>query len=301
MPSSILPLTSRSHSEGYTANLSLLFSVGKVIPVRIINVDQATGKLVASARQAQASFAAPTDAFADISIGNVLSGTVAGLHDSNLVLSLIPSKVKALISYSTLARHRRTDVESLRADLVKGQTIQDLVVVSKNADKGLVIVGLVPSKAKKTDDAAAAAAEPQVSHLSFESLAAGQTIPGRICGKVPTGLLVQLSRSVRGRVERSEISDDYDQLQSSDVAMGAHVQCYILSVDTEHRRVDLSLRPSRLQEGIVAKDPAVSTVEDVKPGQKIRGFVKNIANHGLFVSLSSEVTARVQIKVRSLA
>ena len=117
-----------------------------MIPVRIIAVDAETSKIVASARQAHDK--KPEDT-TTVEIGNVLTGEVSALHETNLVLSLRPSGVKALMSYSTLARHRKTTVEELRAGLAKGQTLEDLVVVSKNADKGFVIVGLVPSKAKK--------------------------------------------------------------------------------------------------------------------------------------------------------
>lgn len=271
-----------------------MFTVGKVIPVRIIAVDQSTGKLVASARQAQTTTAQPSS-FASVEVGNVLSGEITHLHDSNVVLALQPSGVKALISYTTLARHRRVSVDALRTELAKGQTVDDLVVVSKNVDKAFVIVGLVPSKAAKDD---ASPSDPTNAHLTFETLQPGQTVSGRVCGKVPTGLLVQVSRSIRGRVPKVEISDDYDNLTSPSVAIGAHVQCLVLSVDAENHRVDLSLRASKLQAGVPAKDIAVASVDDLKPGQTIRGFVKNIANHGLFVALGGDVTARVLIKVR---
>lgn len=229
-----------------------------------------------------------------VEIGSVLSGEVSALHESNLVISLQPSQVKALMSYSTLARHRKISIETLKTELVKGQTIDDLVVVSKNVDKGFVIVGLVPSKAFKAGEQSA---ETPLSNFPFESLVAGQILSGRICGKVPTGLLVQISRSVRGRVGRTEISDDFNTIDSADVAIGTQAQCYVLSIDVENRRVDLSLRPSRITNGVKARDMAVSKVDDLKAGQTIRGFVKNVANHGVFVSLGSDVTARVQIKV----
>lgn len=281
---------SSHHSEGFTADLSRVFTVGKVIPVRIIAADVETGRIVASARQALDTFNKPSDT-ATVDIGTVTSGDIAALHEANIVITLQPSRTKALMSYSTLARHRKTTIDALRANLAKGQTLEDLVVVSKNADKGFVIVGLVPSKAKKVDDA-----EQPASNVTLDSLVVGQVVAGRICGKVPTGILVQLSRTVRGRVQRTEVADDYDV--SDAIAMGSHVQCVVLEVDAEHSRVDLSLRPSRLDKDVVAKDIAVSAVEELKSGQQIRGFVKNIANHGLFVSLGGNITARVLIKVR---
>ncbi|KAK4705134.1 rRNA biogenesis protein RRP5, partial [Phenoliferia sp. Uapishka_3] len=272
-------------AEGFTSDLSLVFSVGKVIPVRIIAVDPVTSKIVASARQAHDK--KPEDT-TTVEIGNVLSGTVSALHDTNVVLALQPSGVKALMSYSTLARHRKTTVDALRAELAKGQTLEDLVVVSKNADKGFVIVGLIPSKAKRVEGAP--------SNVTFESLKVGQKLAGRICGKVPTGLLVEVSKSVRGRVPRTEISDDFGALETPATVVGAQVECVVLSLDPEHNRADFSLRASRIQDGVKAKDVAIESLDDLKPGQAVRGFVKNVAGAGLFVSLGTDITARVLIK-----
>lgn len=257
-----------------------------MIPVRIIAVDAETSKIVASARQAHDK--KPEDT-TTVEIGNVLTGEVSALHETNLVLSLRPSGVKALMSYSTLARHRKTTVEELRAGLAKGQTLEDLVVVSKNADKGFVIVGLVPSKAKKVDG--------DTPNVTFDSLKVGQKLVGRVCGKVPTGLLVEVSRTVRGRVPRTEISDDFGALESAATAVGAQVSCVVLALDPEHNRADFSLRPSRLQNGVTPKDAPIETLDDLKPGQTVRGFVKNVAGAGLFVSLGTDITARVLIKV----
>ncbi|KAL8286763.1 hypothetical protein RQP46_004291 [Phenoliferia psychrophenolica] len=274
-------------AEGFTADLSRVFTVGKVIPVRIIAVDSTTGKLVASARQAHETQASAEET-TDVAIGDVLSGEISALHETNLVLSLRPSGVKALMAYATLARHRKTTVELLRAELEKGQSLDDLVVVSKNAEKGFVIVGLVPSKAAKAKSAS--------ENVTFASLKVGQQLDGRVCGKVPTGLLVEVSRAVRGRVPRTEISDDFGTLETPATAVGAQVRCIVLSLDPEHNRADFSLRPSRLEDGVKPKDPAVESLEDLKPGQTVRGFVKNVAGAGLFVSLGSEITARVLIK-----
>jgi len=281
-------------AEKFTADLSSIFSVGNVIAVRLISVDKETGKMVASAKQALTPAASSTG-LDSIEIGTVTTGEVTALHDTTIVLALAPAKVKALISYATLARYRSVTVEALKESLAKGQTIEDLVVVSKNADKGLVIVGLVPSKAAAAPKAGAATDDSN-HNLTFDNLTVGQVVSGRVCGKVPSGLLVQVSRQIRGRVGRNEIGDNYDELVTPATAMGAHVKAVVLSIDTEYKRVDLSLRPSRLDAEVKAKDVAVSTVSDLAVGQKIRGFVKNIANGGVFVSLGAEVTARVQIK-----
>lgn len=267
--------------------------MGKVVKVRIVSVNEQTGRIVASAREPREGATATADALDNVEIGSVLSGTVLAVHDANIVLTLHPSKAKALISLAMLARHRDTTVSELKQVIGTDDTLDDLVVVSKNAEKALAIVGLVPSKASR---APTAGGEAALTSQPFESLVCCQQFTGRICGKVPTGILVQVSRSVRGRVSWTELADDYDEATSQGFSVGSHVQCRVISIDTENRRVDLSLRRSRLETGVTPVDAAVSSLDDITPGQSIRGFVKNVANHGVFVSLGGDVTARVQIK-----
>lgn len=293
-------------SEGFTTDLSRLFTVGKVVLVRIISVDRATAQIVASVKQANATFT-KVDEITKLEIGTIVSsGTVSALHESNIVLELSESKVKALLAFATLARHRAITVEVLKAGLEKGATVEDLVVVSKNLEKGFVIVGLVPSKSKNSTTPTTTTTSPSTtttttstSNLTIDSLSPSQIVSGRICGKVPTGLLVQLSKSVRARISKPEICDDYSEIDAPQFALGSNVECVVLSVDKELHRVDLSARRSRLEEGTVVKDPAVGGVEGLVVGEKVRGFVKNVANQGVFVALGAQVTARVLIKVCS--
>ena len=298
-------------AEGFTnvQDLGRLFTLGKVIPVRIISVDSSTGRIVASARQAGAPSAstlsaAPSSASIEsLDIGTVTSATISALHETNLVLSLIPSGVKALLAYPTLARHRAVSVTDLKASLIKGQTLEDLVVVSKNVDKGFVIVGLIPSKAANASNAGPSTSS---SAITFDALEVGSLYPGRVTSRLPSGVvLVQLAGSknaaLRGRVSLTELSDDFDADLSAVFPVGATVQAVVLAKDDSQRRLDLSLRASRVRhaQGLDAgdvKDPVVSGLDGLAPGAKVRGFVKNIANAGLFVELGADVTARVQIK-----
>jgi rRNA biogenesis protein RRP5 len=282
------------HSETFTTDLSRLFAVGKVVQVRIISVDHATGKIFASMRQGRQGSSAPAGSIDSVEVGNVLSGEVVAMHDANIVLSLLPSRAKALISLAMLARHKGTDVDTLRTEITKGSVLSDLVVVSKNAAKELVIVGLLPSKA-----ANASSPEAHLNNLTFDKMVVGQRLQGRVSSRAMGGLIVQLSRTIRGRVSKTELADDYDQLKEP--ATGSFVQCVVLSIDSDNHRAELSLRPSR-QDVAAAKvrDVAVNSIEELCPGQNIRGYVKNIANHGVFVELGYGVTARVQIKVSTL-
>lgn len=302
-------------AEAFTdvADLGRMFPLGKVVAVRILSVDQATGRIVASARQASApaaSSSASQSAIESIDVGTLTSGTISALHETNLVLSLADGGVKALLAYPTLARHRGVSVETLKGDLAKGQKLDDLVVVSKNVDKGFVIVGLVPSKSAAATATSSSSASTSQPHLTFDRLEVGALYPGRVTSRLSSGVvLVQLAgsrnASLRGRVALTELSDDYSLVSEKGEALfpvGTNVQAVVLAKDDEQRRLDLSLRASRVlsaQDKPLSAPPAdapITSVDDLKPGSKVRGFVKNVANAGVFVELGRDITARVLIK-----
>lgn len=307
-----LTIPVRLYSESFSTDLTRLFAVGKVITVRLINVDRSNSRIIASVRQVDnpsTSNSKVQNSSAEIDsidIGTIVSGTISALHETNIVLSLVPSGVKALISFPTLARHRSLSADDLRLTLEKGQTLEDLVVVSKNADKGFVIVGLVPSKSKAAASNSTSASSISSTGITISNLETSTVYTGKIHSKIPTGLLVQISKTVRGRVALTEMGDDFERLSKSlanDFAPGRQVRCVVLAKDEDNRRIDLSLRESRVaavegKDMSDVKDKAIDKIDDVpKVGSTVRGFVKNIANHGLFVALGSEITARVQIKV----
>ncbi|GAA5914525.1 hypothetical protein JCM6882_000408 [Rhodosporidiobolus microsporus] len=312
----LIPAAEAAESFTTVSDLARLFPLGKVLPVRIISVDSASQRIVASVRQVDhpsSAIAASTSSanIDDLDIGTVSSATISALHDTNLVLSLQSSAeakgIKALLAYPTLARHRAVPVADLRSALAVGQTLDDLVVVSKNAEKGFVIVGLVPSKsaASLAKVGGAAANGSGSEKVTFDQLEEGKLYPGKVASRLPSGVvLVQFAKSnVRGRVALTELNDDFSAASDSAAlfGVGAAVQAVVLSKDEDQRRVDLSLRASRVRvaqgekEGEV-KDATVASVEDLKAGQMVRGFVKNVANAGVFVELGREVTARVLIK-----
>ncbi|BGP31459.1 rRNA bioproteinsis protein rrp5 [Rhodotorula toruloides] len=309
----LIPAAEAAEAFTDVSDLGRMFPLGKVVTVRILSVDQASSRIVASARQASAPAASTSasSAIESIDVGTLTTGTISALHETNLVLSLAEGGIKALLAYPTLARHRGMSVETLKSDLAKGQKLEDLVVVSKNVDKGFVIVGLVPSKSAAAT-AAASSSAPSTSQpqLTFDRLEVGALYPGRVTSRLSSGVvLVQLAgsrnASLRGRVALTELSDDYSLVSEKGEALfpvGTNVQAVVLAKDDDQRRLDLSLRASRVlsaQDKPLASPPAdapITSVDELKPASKVRGFVKNVANAGVFVELGRDITARVLIK-----
>lgn len=244
--------------------------------------------MVASIRQASSSH---TTAFADIEgieIGNVVSGDVAEVHKDNVVLSLQPNRVRALLSLANLANHRGSSVAQLRASLTPRTSLAGLLVVSRNVEKALVIVACRPAITTPI---------VQKGAVSWDTLQVGQVVGGRVLSHTRRGASVKLSNKVTGSLHPTDCSDDYEQ-GTAFPAIDTVLKAVVLSVDRDKRLLSLSTRPSRLRAGEAppVKDKEVATLEDVKVGDTLRGFIKSVAEHGLFVTIGRNLDARVQIK-----
>ncbi|KAK4046291.1 rRNA biogenesis protein rrp5 [Microbotryomycetes sp. JL201] len=273
--------------QRFTSDLAQAFEPGRVILARVLSVD-ASGRAIASIRQAESGPSEPHQNASEVSIGSISSGKIHALHDSHIVLLLEPGRAKALMSFATLARSRGISTSQLRGDLSRGDILDQLVVVSRNEEKNIVIVGPMPDS-NATENSGSAVD-------GWDSLTAGQLVEGKVLKVLPSAILVQVSRSVRGRVSMTELEDDFDSVRLSDFKSGRNVRCFVIAVDASNKRLELSMRRSRVEESGEAADPAIDTVAQLNEGEKIRGFVKNIAKQGVFVQLGHDVTARVQIK-----
>ncbi|GMK53480.1 hypothetical protein CspeluHIS016_0100660 [Cutaneotrichosporon spelunceum] len=274
-------------AQGFVTNLADIFYVGKPVTVRITDVDTGAGKLVASVRQAL-----PTAVAAEkLEVGAAVKGIVAQIHAEQVVVSLVPSQLTALLSLANLSNHRGMGVDELRRTLKTGEKLDDLVVVSKNEKSGLLIVA--NKREQKVASGVSAAAR------SFDDLQVGDVVPGRVVGKTAAGAMLRIGKHIRGRVHPCDEADDLSNAAGAGaLRLDDNVLCAILGVDAAARTVDLSTRKSRVNPDLKAKvaDPEIASLADLQEGQAVRGLVRAITPAGLFVSLGRNVTARVMIK-----
>ena len=98
----------------------------------------------ASIRQAASNVKPTVTDIREVEIGNIVEGTVSEVHKDNLVLDLKPTGARALMSLKNLANHRGVSLAQLRTVLQTGDMLSELVVVTRNPDKGYVIVANKP-------------------------------------------------------------------------------------------------------------------------------------------------------------
>lgn len=137
----------------------------------------------------------------------------------------------------------------------------------------------------------------QKNALSIETVQTGQIVGGRVIRHIRAGALVKLTSRISGILHPTDTCDDYEA-GAPFPAVDAIIKAAVVAVDTDKRTLTLSTRRSVMnptEHGPVA-DPVISDISDLKVGSTVRGFIKSVAEHGLFVTLGRNVDARVQIK-----
>lgn len=262
------------------------YPVGRVVKVRIVHIEQEQRRLTASIRQASLNIKVFNPDISGVEISNIVSGVVHEIHKDNAVLTLLPTEICALISLNNLANHRGLSVAQLRATLKVGEKLEDLVVVTRNAEKSLVIVANKPKVKATTKNS-----------LTMDTVTVGQIVSGRVTRQLRNGTLIKLTAHIRGLLHTTDISDDFEA-GASVPAIDSIVKAAVVGVDRVTKQLTLSTRRSRMSPDQVADvtDREISSISDISVGDNIRGFVKRVEEHGVFVTVGRDIDARVQIR-----
>jgi rRNA biogenesis protein RRP5 len=286
-------------SDTNPRSLEGIFAVGQLVKLRILKVDQATSRIIGSIVQA----IKPSSAIeiSKLEIGQTITGPVAvtDIHQDNVVLELRPkdsaTKLKALISFANLANHRGTTVQRVRASLDVGQEIKEqLALVSKNVERALLIVAVKPQAKAKVPNGQTSTGGGS---LRIGDVKVGMIVPGLVIRHHPKGSTVRISKHVFATLYLTDVCDNFET-GNPFPALDSVISVTVLKVDESDQKVVVSARPSRIHpaQAIPVIDREISSLDDLTVGDEIRGFVKIVADHGVFVSIGRGTDARIQIK-----
>lgn len=133
--------------------------------------------------------------------------------------------------------------------------------------------------------------------LPWEKIQQGLVLPAKITKINDRQVIVKLSELVAGPVHAIDLADDYDEANPLSHSKNEIVRVAVVEVDKSNKRLRLSMRPSRvLNSSLPVKDKEVTKSTKLEVGEIIRGFVKNVSDKGLFVSLGGDSVALVQIR-----
>ncbi|KZT05820.1 U3 snoRNP-associated protein Rrp5 [Laetiporus sulphureus 93-53] len=278
----------REASETALKSLSEAFPIGKAVQVKVISVDPESKRIFASIRQASPTFKKNVSNINGVEIGDSVEGVIAEIHKEQALVTLQPTQVRALLSLINLANRRGLPLAQLRASLKVGEELEDLVVVSRNPEKGFVLVATKPKEKQLL---------PQNPDLRLNTVEVGQVLVGRVVRHVRRGALVKFTNSISGTIHPTDTCDDYES-GSFLPPVDSTLKVVVIAVDKAKGQLTLSTRPSRLNqdEDRVVVDREISNLHDIKVGDTVRGFIKSVAEHGLFVTLGRDIDARVQIR-----
>ncbi|VUG18531.1 RRP5 [Brettanomyces bruxellensis] len=124
---------------------------------------------------------------------------------------------------------------------------------------------------------------------SIDSVHVGDRVPARVVKVYESYVLLELGDHVDAAAYITEALDDYDQKLEEVYAQNDVVAARVLEVDKPSKRIEVSLQSD------TAKDKSIDSVDDLKVGDIVRGFVNRINNGGLLVTLSKDVYAFVKV------
>lgn len=132
--------------------------------------------------------------------------------------------------------------------------------------------------------------------LTLKDLSKNMVLPGRITKVTERQVMVQLSESLSAPIHLVDLADDYSKADPTTYEKNQTVRVWIKDIDVPNKKITLSARPSKvLSSSLPVLDPDIGSISQLKVNDVRRGFIKNIADNGIFVSLASNVTAFIRI------
>ncbi|KAH0848470.1 rRNA biogenesis protein rrp5 [Fonsecaea pedrosoi] len=134
------------------------------------------------------------------------------------------------------------------------------------------------------------------SSLTFANISIGLVLPGRVTKTTDHNIVVQLSDQVVGVVELIDMADDYVEVNPGKYQKNDVLRVCVVNVDAPNKKVSLSTRPSKvLSSSLAVTDPEITSIEQIAVNDIVRGFISNVADKGVFVTLGHGITAFVRV------
>ncbi|MCJ1405665.1 rRNA biogenesis protein rrp5 [Xylographa trunciseda] len=131
---------------------------------------------------------------------------------------------------------------------------------------------------------------------TMQDLSIGMILPGRVTKVTERYIMVQLSEQLSAPVHLVDMVDDYSTADPTTYQKNQTVRVCISNLDLPNKKITLSTRSSKiLSSSLPVKDPEITSVGQLKVNDVVRGFIKNVADNGVFVTLSSSVTGYVRV------
>jgi small subunit ribosomal protein S1 len=196
--------------------------VNKPIRVRVLDVSRKDNKLIFSEKEAVKDDMQAR--FSELKVGDEVAGVVTGVIDFGAFVNV--DGIEGLIHISEISWER---VEDPRKYVKVGETVKAKIIA---IDKDRLSLSL-----KQMSE------DPWLNEV--KSFKKGDIVEGKITRITPFGAFVQLSSSVEALVHVSEMSDDENVDPEKIFQLNENKQFKVLDIDTEARKIALSLKNAK--------------------------------------------------------
>ena len=184
---------------------------------------------------------------------------------------------------------------------IRAMDVSDEISLINDLSKHFPVGSALKAKVSKIDidnnrlDLTARDGIPSTS-MTLNDISKGQILPGRVTKITDRQIMVQLSEHLSGPVHLVDMADDFSKASPHTYQKNQLIRVCVKDIDVPNKKITLSTRASQvLSSSLPVEDPYISSTHQLKLSDVRRGFVKNVAENGLFISLSSCVDAFVRV------
>ncbi|MEZ6042728.1 MAG: 30S ribosomal protein S1 [Planctomycetaceae bacterium] len=258
-------------SWGRISHPTEMVKIDDEIEVMVLNIDYEKEKIALGLKQKSAS---PWANIGDkYPVNTKVSGEVVNVLSYGAFVKL-EDGIEGLVHISEMSWTRRVNHPS---ELVAIGDKVEVMVLGINQDKQEISLGMKQTQPNPWDEVAA-------------KYPPGSLVKGTVRNLTNYGAFVELQEGVDGLLHISDmswtrkVSHANEMLKKGDV-----LECQILSVDEDRRRIALGLKQ-------LTEDPWETRIpEKYAPGSLVTGKVTKITNFGVFVQLEDELEGLLHV------
>ncbi|MCA9151894.1 MAG: 30S ribosomal protein S1 [Planctomycetales bacterium] len=265
----LLHITDMSH--GRIGHPSEMVSIDQEIEVMILNIDYEREKIALGMKQMTPS---PWDNVEEkYKVGATVSGKVVNVMSYGAFVKL-EEGIEGLVHISEMSWTKRISHPN---ELVQIGDDINVVVLGIDKEKQEISLGMKQTQRNPWEDVA-------------DRYPEGSLIKGRVRNLTNYGAFIELEEGIDGLLHVSDMSWTRKISHPNEMLeKGQEVECRVLSVDQERRRIALGLK--QLEE-----DPWANDIPNrYQPGELVKGTVTKITNFGVFVGLEDGLEGLLHI------
>ncbi|MBI2823359.1 MAG: 30S ribosomal protein S1 [Planctomycetia bacterium] len=258
-------------SWGRIGHPSELVSIDQEIEVQILHIDREREKIALGLKQKSAS---PWEQVEEkYPVGSRVKGTVVNVMSYGAFVKL-EEGIEGLVHISEMSWTKRISHPN---ELVHTDDEIEVVVLKIEKEKQEISLGMKQTQPNPWDKVA-------------DRYPPGSLVTGTVRNLTNYGAFIEIEEGIDGLLHVSDMSWTRKISHPSEaVEKGQQIECKVLSVDQQRRRIALGLK--QMQE-----DPWATDIPNkYQPGQIVTGTVTKLTNFGVFVGLENGLEGLLHI------